>query len=465
MDDTRIPTQGHLVDYLPAYRQEIMTPIMHTIAAGESCSIVGVASTGKSNLFRFLVRPEVRQRYQGESWGNYLFLYIDTNSLTELSEWGLYELLLRRIVEETEDLEIEGQWPKLFNDLYQQAVWPEKRPLARGYLERSVKNLCQRLGFRLVFLFDEFDEIFRQIDTRFFLGLRALRDEHKYRLSCVVATRDELPRIREDIAECESFYELLSLNTFGLGPYSEADARNMVQRLAARRRVTVTHNDVNLLIKVSGGHPGILRAAFWALNDGRIDRAGDVSRQWLNEPDIQTECVKIWDSLGEDERTILADIAADCPLEQLEQEAVRLLQLKGLVVESEISQATIFCQLFEHFVNQQEVSKGKDIRLDEKSGKVWLEGKPVCPDLTNLEFTLLSYLYKRRGEICSRSELLEILYPGEHRDFKLDMTDNRLDTLINRLRDRIELDRRRPKYLITVRGRGFKLAEATPESL
>jgi DNA-binding response OmpR family regulator len=464
MNDPRTSAQECSVDYLPTYRQKILTSIIRTIAAGESCSIVGVASTGKSNLFRFLIRPEVRQKYLEERWGEYLFLYIDTHSLTELSDWGLYELLLRRIVEATESLEIESQWPKRFNDLYQQAVWPEKRPLARGYLERSVKNLCQRLGFRLVFLFDEFDEIFRRVDTRFFLGLRALRDEHKYRLSCVVATRDELSRIREDITECESFYELLSLNTFGLGPYSEADARNMIQRLAARKGVTVVDDDVNLLIKFSGGHPGILRATFWALNDGRIDRAGDVFRQWSNEPDIQAECVKIWDSLGEDERMALADIAAERFLEQPEQKAIRLLKLKGLVVESEVSQAAIFCRLFKHFVNQREFFKGKDIRLDEGSGKVWLEGKPVCPNLTNLEFTLLSYLFKRRGEICSRGELLRVLYPGEHH-FQLDTADNRLDTLIARLRDKIELDRRRPKYVITVRGRGFKLAEATPENL
>ena len=442
------PIQGHLIDHPPAYRQEIMTRIMDTIAAGESCSIVGVASTAKSNLFRFLIRPDVRQKYLGESWGKYLFLYIDANSLTELSEWGLYELLLRRIVEASESLKLESRWSKLFDDLHQQAVWPEKRPLARGYLERGVKNLCQRLGFRLVFLFDEFDGIFRQVDTRFFLSLRAIRDEHKYRLSYVVATRDELSRIREDIAECESFYELFSLHTFWLGPYSEADARNMVRRLASRKEVTVTEDDVNLLVEVSGGHPGILRATFWALDDRRIDQAGDVSRQWLNEPDIQTECVKIWDSLGEDERMALVDVAADYPLEQLEQEAMRLLQLKGLVVGNEAGRATIFCQLFEHFVNQQEFFKAKDIRLDKRTGKVWVEGKAVSPDLTATEFILLAYLFKRRGEICSKSEL-ETLYPD-------------VDTLIKQLREKIESDPRRPKYIITVRGRGFKLAGATP---
>jgi DNA-binding winged helix-turn-helix (wHTH) protein len=437
-----------------AWQRELVTRIMHTIAAGESCSIVGMAGVGKSNLFRFLIRPNVRQRYLGKSWGKYLFLYIDTYSLKELSEWGLYELLLRRMVEATEGLKIESQWTKLFNDLHQQAVWPEKRPLARGYLERGVKNLCQRLGFRLVFLFDEFDEIFRQVDTRFFLSLRALRDEHKYRLSYVVATRDELSRIRKNMGEFESFYELFSLNTFGLGPYSKVDARKMVQRLAMRGGVTVTDDDTNLLLEVSGRHPGLLRAAFWALSDGKIDKSGDIYRQLLDDPDIQAECTKIWDSIGEDEQMALADVAAGRKLQQLDQGIVQLLRLKGLAMENRVGQVTIFCRLFEDFVNQPEVLAAMDIRLDRGSRKVWMEGEGVSPGLTAEEFALLSYLYERRGEICSKGEL-EALY----------LKSQNVDTLIDQLQKKIESDPRRPKYLITARGRGFKLARATPVQL
>jgi hypothetical protein len=436
----------HLADHPLTFRRELVARIMHSIIAGESCSIVGVASTGKSNLFRFLIRPDVRQRYLGEGWGKYLFLYVDTNSLTELSEWGLYKLLLWRIVEAVEDLKVESQCSKLFSDLYQQALLPEKRPLARSYLEWDAKNLCQRLGFRLVFLFDEFDEIFRQVDTRFFLSLRALRDEHKYRLSYVVATRDELSRLRGKMGECESFYELFSLNTYGLGSYNRADAIQMVQRLAARRGIPVTDDETNLLLEVSGGHPGILRAAFWALSDRKIEKSGGITRQFLlDHPDVQAECAKIWDSIGKDERTALTDIAAGCQLQQLEQGVVRLLRLKGLVMERGTGQAAVFCQLFENFVNQQEVFRARDIRLDGRSGKVWVEGRAVS--LTEAELALLSYLFDRRDEICSKSEL-EALYPN-------------VDDLIDQLRKKIESDPRRPKYVITVRGRGFQLARAT----
>jgi len=169
----------------------------------------------------------------------------------------------------------------------------------------------------------------------------------------------------------------------------------------------------------------------------------------LDNPDIQAECTKIWDSIGEDERTALADVATGCELRQLDQGIVQLLRLKGLMMESRAGQATIFCRLFQDFVNQPEVLAAIDIRLDRRSGEVRVKGKAVSPGLTAEEFALLSYLYERRGEICSKSEL-EVLYPG-------------VDTLIKQLREKIESDPRRPKYILTVRGRGFKLAKATPK--
>ena len=83
---------------------------------------------------------------------------------------------------------------------------------------------------------------------------------------------------------------------------------------------------------------------------------------------------------------------------------------------------------------------------------MWVKGKAVSPGLTAEEFALLSYLFERRGEICSKSEL-EALYPGGSQN---------VDALMDQLRKKIESDPRRPKYVLTERGRGFKLARATP---
>ena len=59
---------------------------MSRICAGESCSLIGVASVGKSNLLRFLMQPNIRQHYLGHDWELYHFVVIDRNKLAEVSD-------------------------------------------------------------------------------------------------------------------------------------------------------------------------------------------------------------------------------------------------------------------------------------------------------------------------------------------------------------------------------------------
>jgi len=42
------------------------------------------------------------------------------------------------------------------------------------------------------------------------------------------------------------------------------------------------------------------------------------------------------------------------------------------------------------------------------------------------------------------------------------VSDNRVDTMVGRLREKIEPDRRRPRYLLSVRGRGYRLMTGAP---
>lgn len=88
-----------------------------------------------------------------------------------------------------------------------------------------------------------------------------------------------------------------------------------------------------------------------------------------------------------------------------------------------------------------------------------VEGKPIASELTKTELTLLSYLYEKRGQVCDREELLRVVYPDEVRkpeDVWYDRQyDRQLDTVVRRLRDKIEPDRDHPRYILTVRDRGY----------
>jgi DNA-binding response OmpR family regulator len=94
--------------------------------------------------------------------------------------------------------------------------------------------------------------------------------------------------------------------------------------------------------------------------------------------------------------------------------------------------------------------------LDEPAAAVWIEGRRVS-DLTRLEFELLRYLYRRRGQVCSREEILGAVYPDEH--IEAAGGDNRVDSLMRHLRRAVEPVPEQPRYLLTVRGHGYRLVD------
>lgn len=76
-------------------------------------------------------------------------------------------------------------------------------------------------------------------------------------------------------------------------------------------------------------------------------------------------------------------------------------------------------------------------------------------ELTTLEFDLLHFLVLRPGRVFSRDDLLRYVW-GEDR-----VVDNRtIDSLVSRLRRRIEPDPANPRYIQTVWGAGYRFAES-----
>ena len=86
------------------------------------------------------------------------------------------------------------------------------------------------------------------------------------------------------------------------------------------------------------------------------------------------------------------------------------------------------------------------------SGRVRVGGMDV--ELTDQEFRLLHLLAARAGIVFSREALLAKIWHGD-----TFVTVRSVDTLVKRLRRRIEPDPARPRYLLTVWGVGYKFAD------
>ncbi|NPV84491.1 MAG: FHA domain-containing protein [Anaerolineae bacterium] len=94
------------------------------------------------------------------------------------------------------------------------------------------------------------------------------------------------------------------------------------------------------------------------------------------------------------------------------------------------------------------------LRLDARSRRVWIGQKEILPPLSVPQFRLLQTLYDQPGQVVSRNDLITTIWEDEA---ALGVSDQALDALVRRLRDRLaELDKEH-QYIVTVRGYGLRL--------
>ena len=92
------------------------------------------------------------------------------------------------------------------------------------------------------------------------------------------------------------------------------------------------------------------------------------------------------------------------------------------------------------------------VDIDPARRRVRIDGRDV--ELTDQEFRLLHLLAAHAGIVFSREALLAKIWRGD-----TFVTVRSVDTLVKRLRRRIEPDPANPRYLLTVWGVGYKFAD------
>jgi DNA-binding response OmpR family regulator len=94
------------------------------------------------------------------------------------------------------------------------------------------------------------------------------------------------------------------------------------------------------------------------------------------------------------------------------------------------------------------------LALDLEKRKVSLNDRPV--QLTPHEYKLLQALMASPGRVFTRDELLDYLYPSGEA-----VIDRVIDVHIGKLRQKIEEDQAKPRFILTVRGIGYQFEESS----
>lgn len=105
---------------------------------------------------------------------------------------------------------------------------------------------------------------------------------------------------------------------------------------------------------------------------------------------------------------------------------------------------------FENETEEDDVIVIGDLLINESRHVVQFKGKPL--ELTPKEFELLLFFAKHRGKVLSRDQLLNGVW-----DFEYDGDTRIVDVHVSHLREKIEDNPKKPKYIQTIRGFGYKM--------
>jgi hypothetical protein len=101
--------------------------------------------------------------------------------------------------------------------------------------------------------------------------------------------------------------------------------------------------------------------------------------------------------------------------------------------------------------------KGR-LKIDVESRQVYIMGVELDPPLSLPQYRLLELLYLNNGRVCTRDEVVETVWPeamGEG------VSEQAIDALVRRLRDRLAETDPDVNYVVTVRGHGFRIENPT----
>ncbi len=97
---------------------------------------------------------------------------------------------------------------------------------------------------------------------------------------------------------------------------------------------------------------------------------------------------------------------------------------------------------------------GIGLRIDPERRAVLVRGRELDPQLSPPQFAFVELLAREPGRVYNRSEVISAVWPD---DEESGITDQAIDALVRRLRERLAEVDPHHQYVVTVRGHGFRI--------
>jgi DNA-binding winged helix-turn-helix (wHTH) protein len=96
------------------------------------------------------------------------------------------------------------------------------------------------------------------------------------------------------------------------------------------------------------------------------------------------------------------------------------------------------------------------LKLDKRTRQVTVNGTSLDPQLSLYQYRLIELLFDARGGVCTREDVVSAVWPDVIEE---GISEQAIDALVRRLRDRLMELSPEHQFIVTVRGHGFRLEQ------
>jgi len=430
------------------YRIEAIKYLSKRSKKPDSVLLMAIPGVGKSYFLRYLVRNEdIKKKYFPHS----TFIYVDINNLSSISPLEFFRLVLKRLNDTSKDMG-DKKIKKEINDIYNKCFESDDLLTVFEGLKEAIHSCSQKDDYRIILIIDRFYKICAGQKAPFFNNLKSLRSYNKEIFSYILVTTKELFNI-VSLDKISELYKLVSPYTYYLKPMNKNEAKDVFNIHLPDNFPRKTKKKIESL---ADGYPPFIVSLIQLAAEHPDDWEDYISE----DPSIKFRLVEIWDSFPKNQQDVLKSIVAGVKTAELPSSTVNILIKKGAINEKGI----IFSPILHNFIkginlrdHSIKEAYPSDIKMDESRNVVLKRGNELEKPLTSQEFGLLAHFLRNPGRICSRDEIAKEVWGEEAIE---GVSDEAIDQVVSRLRLKIEDNRNKPKYIVTIRGRGFQFRNA-----
>ncbi len=94
------------------------------------------------------------------------------------------------------------------------------------------------------------------------------------------------------------------------------------------------------------------------------------------------------------------------------------------------------------------------LRIDKETRQIWVRGQLVDPPLSLHQYRLMEAMWDSGGGVVTRTDIVQNVWPEASGE---GVSEQAIDALVRRLRERLAENDEDFRYIVTVRGHGFRL--------